>query len=227
MACPRLSTGTTWWIGPALCASPVRFGNADARLRQRSRMSPSEKPREEGKDLSVKLFIVVVAVLLVVASMAAADGRAYTHGGPGLTTRPCGYLSVGKGWASSRDAKRRVRLRPQAGPQLFLGSPLPCSPAPSGHCVHRQRLPLHRAGAAGRRGSRTLREGRAPGSSLVESLTELSRILMGWRVALGLGQRPPLVRSRAPRSAPRDAAASGPFKETGTKNLTRHTTADS
>ena len=75
-----------------------RFGNADARLRQRSRMSPSEKPREEGKDLSVKLFIVVVAVLLVVASMAAADGRAYTHGGPGLTTRPCGYLSVGKGW---------------------------------------------------------------------------------------------------------------------------------
>jgi hypothetical protein len=55
--------------------------------------------------------------------------------------------------------------------------------------VHRGRLPLHRAGAAGRRGSRTLHEARAPGSGPVESLTEFSSILMRWRVALGLRQR--------------------------------------
>ena len=55
----------------------------------------------------MKLFIVLVAALLVVASMAAADGRAHTHGGSGLTTRPCGYLSAGKGWRVH--ATRNVR----------------------------------------------------------------------------------------------------------------------
>jgi hypothetical protein len=54
----------------------------------------------------MKLLIVLVAALLVVASMAA-DGRAHTHGGSGLATRSCGYLPVGKGWRVR--ATRNVR----------------------------------------------------------------------------------------------------------------------
>src|SRR6476646_1045747 len=123
------------------------------------------------KDLSLKLFIVLVAALLVVASMAAEDGRAHTHGGSGLSDKAVRLPLCGGGLASSRDPKRELRPRPQGDPHVLLDLPLPPSPTRSGHGVHRGRLPLHRASAAGRRWSRALHEARTPGISPLESLT--------------------------------------------------------
>jgi hypothetical protein len=42
--------------------------------------------------------MVVVAAVLAVAAIAVAGGRAQARSGSGLGTRPCGYLSIGKGW---------------------------------------------------------------------------------------------------------------------------------